>query len=62
MKKFLKARTHAHHTGTAKIAAIVFAALLSAMPFHAALAATASDLGPASNFAVLAGTAVTCTE
>jgi hypothetical protein len=41
---------------------VLFAALLSAMPFHAALAATAPSLGSAGTFAVLAGTAVTLTD
>src|SRR5450759_31790 len=41
---------------------VLFAALLAAVPFHAALAATAPDLRSASGFAVLAGTAVTCTD
>jgi hypothetical protein len=40
----------------------LFAALLSAAPFHTALAATAPALGSAGSFAVLAGTAVTCTD
>lgn len=44
------------------VPSVLFAALLSAVPFHAALAATAPDLGSASGFAVLAGTAVTCTN
>ncbi|MGA9750655.1 MAG: ice-binding family protein, partial [Acidobacteriota bacterium] len=39
----------------------LFGALLCAMPFHAALAQTAPNLGAAANFAVLAGTTVTCT-
>jgi hypothetical protein len=45
---------------------VLFAALFSAMPFHAALAAAAPDLRSASNFAVLSAApspagAVTCT-
>jgi len=52
-----------HHRITVRLAvAILFAALLSAVPFHAALAATAPDLGTAASFAVLAGGAVTCTD
>jgi hypothetical protein len=43
------------------VAMVLFAVLLSAVPFHAALAA-APDLGTASEFAVLAGTNVTCTD
>jgi len=39
----------------------LFAALLSAAPFHAALAQTAPNLGAAADFAVLGGTNVTCT-
>lgn len=37
-------------------------ALVCAAPFHAALAQSAPDLGAAGSFAVLAGTAVTCTS
>jgi hypothetical protein len=40
----------------------LFAALLSAAPFHAAFAQTAPDVGSAGSFTVLAGTAVTCTD
>jgi hypothetical protein len=40
----------------------LFAALLSAAPFNAALAQTAPVLGSAGSFAVLAGSAVTCTN
>ena len=44
---------------------VLFSALLAAVPFHAALAATGPDLGSASGFAALAGGpaagAVTCT-
>ncbi len=39
----------------------LFVALLCATPFHAAMAQTAPNLGAAANFAVLAGTTVTCT-
>ena len=41
---------------------VLFAALLSAVPFHAAFAQTAPALGSADGFAILAGTAVTCTN
>jgi hypothetical protein len=44
------------------LASMGFAALLSAVPFHAALAANAPDLRTAQSFAVLAGAAVTCTD
>ena len=54
------------HAITAKKVLIVvialFAALLSAVPFHAAFAQTAPALGSADGFAILAGTAVTCTN
>jgi hypothetical protein len=41
---------------------VLFAALLSAVPFHAALAQSAPDLGTAESFAVLGGSAVTLTD
>jgi hypothetical protein len=48
---------------TARLAVIaLFAALLSAVPLHAAFAQTAPALGSAGSFTVLAGTAVTCTD
>jgi hypothetical protein len=48
---------------TSRLVAIaLFAALLSAAPFHAALAQTAPDLGTASTFAVLGGPKVTLTN
>jgi hypothetical protein len=54
------------HAITAKkvliVAIVLFAALLSAVPFHAAFAQTAPALGSADGFAILAGTAVTCTN
>jgi len=54
------------HAITAKKVLIVvialFAALLSAVPFHTAFAQTAPALGSADGFAILAGTAVTCTN
>ena len=40
----------------------MFAALLSAVPFTAARAATLPDLGVAGSFAILGGSAVTCTN
>ncbi len=52
-----------HYGRTARLAVIVlFAVLLSAVPLHAALAATAPSLGTAANYAVLDGGAVTCTD
>ena len=55
MKQLLMVRT-------ARLAVMVlFAAILLAAPFHAALAQTAPNLGTAAGFGVLAGTAVTCT-
>ena len=51
------------HKRAAKLAvAVLFAVLLSAVPFHAAFAQTALNQGSAGSFAVLAGTAVTCTD
>ncbi len=56
-------RSHTFTRFTARLVAIVlFAALLSAVPFHAAFAQTAPALGSVSSFTVLAGTAVTCTD
>ena len=63
MKNLLMVQTHPIHRRTARLAVIVlFAALLSAVPFHAAFAQTAPALGSAESFAVLSGTAVTCTD
>ena len=60
--KNIMVRTNTFTRFTARLAVIVlFAALLSVTPFHAALAATAPDLGTADSFAVLGGTAVTLT-
>jgi hypothetical protein len=48
---------------TARLAAMAsLAALVSAAPFHAAWAQTAPALGAASEFSVLGGSAVTCTD
>jgi Ice-binding-like len=61
--KDLIVRTHAFTMlASRRVVMVLFAALLSAVPFHAALAAKAPDLGTAGRFAVLAGAAVTCTE
>lgn len=63
MKHLLMNQTHPIHRRMARLAVIVlFAVLLSAAPFHAAFAQTAPALGSAESFAVLAGTAVTCTD
>jgi hypothetical protein len=63
MENVLMIRTITHYKRTARLAVIVlFAALLSAVPFHAAFAQTAPNLGTAASFAALAGTAVTCTD
>ena len=63
MKNLQVIRTHTIYRRTARLAVIVlFAALLSAAPFHTAFAQTAPALGSAESFAVLAGTAVTCTD
>ena len=65
--KNLMVRTHMFTMLTSRLVAIVlFAALLSAAPFHAAFAKTAPALGSAGSFAVLsaapdAGGAVTLT-
>ncbi len=64
MKNLKIIRTITHHRRTARLVAIVlFAVLLSAVPFQAAFAknATAPFLGSAGSFAVLAGSAATCT-
>jgi uncharacterized repeat protein (TIGR01451 family) len=42
-------------------ATVLLAALLAAVPFHSALAATAPSLGPAQSFAILGGSTVTNT-
>jgi len=57
-------RSHRVARFTARIVVMVlFAVVLSAVPFHAAFAKTAqSFLGSADSFTVLAGTAVTCTD
>jgi hypothetical protein len=66
--KNLMFRTHTFTMLTSRLVAIVlFAALLSAAPFHAAFAKTAPALGSAANFAVLSaapggGGAVTLTD
>jgi hypothetical protein len=62
MKNLLMVRTQTFPVRMSRlVVAVLFAALLSAVPFHAALAQTAPDLGSAANFAVLGGTNVTCT-
>jgi hypothetical protein len=64
--KDLMVRTRTFTVLTSRLVVMVlFAALLSAVPFHAALAATAPSLGSAGSFAVLSaapggGGAVTC--
>jgi hypothetical protein len=51
------------HRHTARVAiTVLFAALLSTVPFHTAFAQTAPALGRAANFAVLGGTAVSLTD
>ncbi len=63
MKEPLMLQTRTHHGGKARLIAIaLFVALLSVAPFNAALAAPTPDLGSSGSFAVLAGTAVTCTN
>ena len=61
--KNLMVRKHTFTMLTSRLVVMVlFAALLSAAPFHAALAADAPDLGSADSFAVLGGSAVTLTN
>ena len=56
-------RTHTFTMLTSRLIVMaLFAALLFAAPFNAALAQTAPDLGTADSFAVLGGTAVTLTN
>jgi hypothetical protein len=56
-------RPHILPVLTSRFAAIVvFAGLLSAIPVPAVLAQSVPDLGTAATFAVLGGTAVTCTD
>ena len=63
MKNLQMVKMHTLHGLTARLAVIIlFAALLSAVPFHAAFAETAPALGSAASFAILAGPAVTCTD
>lgn len=61
--KDLMIKTHMSKVLSAGLGAMVFsAALLTAAPFNMALAADAPKLGKAGRFAVLAGSAVTCTN
>jgi len=61
--KNLMIRTHTFTMLTSRLVGMVlFAALLSAAPFHAALAKNAPNLGAEEYFAVLGGSAVTCTD
>ncbi|MCJ7564378.1 MAG: ice-binding family protein [Candidatus Aminicenantes bacterium] len=61
--KNLMVRTRPFTMLTSRLVVMVlFAALLSGAPFHAALAPTAPDLGTAARFAVLGGPAVTLTD
>lgn len=63
MQKFTLVQTITRYSRTARLfAATLFALLLSVAPFHAAFAQTEPALGSAGSFAVLAGTAVTCTN
>lgn len=63
MINLIMIRMITHYRCTARLAAIVLlAALLSAVPFHAAFAQTAPALGRAAGFAVLGGTAVSLTD
>lgn len=61
--KDLKARTRGFAMLSPRLVVkVLFAALLAAAPFHAALAQSPPDLGTAESFAVLGGTEVTCTN
>lgn len=61
--KDLMVRTHTLTLITSRLAFMVlFAALLFAVPFHAALAQNAPNLGEAERFVVLGGPAVTLTD
>src|SRR5680860_251587 len=63
MKNFLMIRRSAHSRRAGRqVAIVLFAAVLSAIPFNAAFAGSALALGSADGFAVLAGSAVTCTD
>ncbi len=63
MKNHQIVRNNTHRRSTARLTVIaLFAALLTATLFHAAFAQTSPALGAAGSFAVLAGTAVTCTD
>jgi hypothetical protein len=60
--KDLMVRTRTFTVLTSRLAVMVlFAALLSTVPFHAALAQSAPSLGSAASFAVLGSSSVTCT-
>jgi len=63
--KTLMVRTQTHHLlmlTARRVVTVLFAALLSVAPFHAAFAQTAPALGTAANLAVLGGTAVSLTD
>jgi len=63
MKNLLMVQTYPIHGRAVRLAVVfLFAALLSAAPFHAAFAQTAPALGSAEGFAALAGTAGICTN
>jgi hypothetical protein len=61
MNNIQMVRTNTLHKLTRLAVIVLFAAILSAVPFYAAFAQTAPSLGTAANFAVLGGTNVTCT-
>ncbi|MHB8845714.1 MAG: ice-binding family protein [Nitrospirota bacterium] len=63
MTKLPMVRSHSRQTSTKKlIATALFAVLLSVVPIFAAFAQSGPASGSAGSFAVLAGTAVTCTD
>jgi len=63
MKKHFLVQAHTRRSFTARLTVtVLFALLLSAVPFNAAFAQNTPALGSAESFAVLAGTAVTCTD
>ena len=62
MKNLMVQAVTLHRLAAKLVAIVLFAVLLSAAPFHAALAQTGSLLGSAQGFAVLGGPAVTLTD
>ena len=61
MKTLPETRTTTIHPRSGRAAWAAVAALLSAVPFQAALAQATPSLGSAGRYAILSGAAVTCT-